>query len=673
MNKLSGLTLLFFFILSFCLIKSGYAETPPKPLWTPEKAVTLPAVDIEDISSDGKYSLIKLWKTTLVEGNAEQSSECILVDNKSLEMKTFNKESQSCFQLQFIGEGKKFSYMLDDDEENKPTLFAQDISSGKITKVQEFKERFHKYSFAPNGESYAFTLQDKPKQTSRIKGDGDPIVKENLYIQKVDENFLPVGDPQLVTPTELNLYHPTLASSYAWSPDSQKIIVRSSALVWKSPPRVEFYLIDLKGNKIEKIGKETQYAYDPSFSNGGQKLAFIKYDEGGEQTLPLRPFKDIGPNTIQVFDLKTQKMVSLLAVDIWNIVGWKEDDKALIVTKQDGTEQNLYFLDLETQKLTLMEAPNLTSLNNVVLSQNKKFIGFKGENLHHPAEIYISNVNTFSPKKITSFNEKNDLSSIRAEPIHWKSFDGLEIEGIITYPQTYKEGQKVPLIVSLHGGPGGVESQIFIGNTSFGPYSPAVFASEGYATLVVNYRGSLGYGDKFQHMNYQDLGRGDFKDVITGVDYLIDRGIADPNQLFIRGHSYGGFMTAWAIGHTHRFKAASVEAGIVDWISHIATTDGPDGMEAYFGVVYWEDYKLWRESSPLSYVNHMKTPALILHGASDIRVPGIQAMQLYSALKERGTPTRFIYYRGQGHGINDPVATLDAMKEKLKWFKAYRN
>jgi dipeptidyl aminopeptidase/acylaminoacyl peptidase len=132
-------------------------------------------------------------------------------------------------------------------------------------------------------------------------------------------------------------------------------------------------------------------------------------------------------------------------------------------------------------------------------------------------------------------------------------------------------------------------------------------------------------------------------------------------------------MTAWAIGHTHRFKAASIEAGIEDWISHIATTDGPTAMEAYFGGAYWEDYKLWRESSPLNYVNNIETPALILHGKNDMRVPATQAMQLYSALNERGVPTRFIYYKGQGHGINDPLVALDAMKEKLKWFKAYGN
>ena len=597
----------------------------------------------------------------------------MLVDNETLKGQTIGQLNQSYPHLQFIGDGKIFSYILYNEKDKKSTLVVQDISSRKAIKVQEFKEDFYNYAFAPDGKSFAFIRQEIPKQSPRIKADDNQGIKYSLYFQKIDENFQLVGDPQLVTPKELNLYNSFFSPSYQWSPDSQKIALTANKFIWKSSSHMDIYVIDVKENNTKKINGEAQYFADLRFSDDSQKLAFIKDNGAGDQKLPHKPLIAQQPKTIQIFDLKTKKAVSLLAADIWNIVGWKGDEKSILVTKQDGTTQNLYSIDVETQKLTLMEAPNLTSLNNVVLSQNKKFIGFKGENLHHPAEVYISSVDTFSPKKITSFNEKNDLSAIRAESIRWKSFDDLEIEGILTYPQNYKEGPKVPLIVSIHGGPSGVESQSFIGSTSFGPYSPAVFACEGYATLVVNYRGGLGYGDKFQHMNYKNLGGDDFKDVMTGVDYLIDRGIADPSQLFIQGHSYGGFMTAWAIGHTHRFKAASIEAGIVDWISHIATTDGPDAMEAYFGGAYWEDYKLWRESSPLSYVAHIETPALILHGASDIRVPGTQAMQLYSALKEKGTPTRFIYYRGQGHGINDPVAALDAMKEKLKWFKAYRN
>ena len=669
--RLPKALLLHFVVFAFCFVKNGYADTPLKPLWTPEDVVTFPAVITQGVSSDGRYSLIKLWQTSLVNGNAKQSSNCLLINNENLETKTINKASESCSQLQFVGEEKAFSYIFYDDNENKATLFVQDISSQKELKIQGLDEDFKSYTFSPDGKSFAFIRQEDPKQTPRIKEDDGQTIKQSLYLQKVDEKFQPVGTPQLLTPKELNLYNPLLPSSYQWSPDSQRIVIMANTPIWRSQSRIDLYMIDLKDDKIEKIDGETDYFADLKFSADGQKLAFIKSEGAGEQKIPLKSLIEQQPQTIQIFDFKTKKATSLPAVDIWHIAGWKEDNQAVIVIKQEGTKQQVYSLDIETKKLALMEVPNLPSIHNVILSQNQKIIGFAGENLHHPSEIYVSNLDSFSPKKITHFNEKNNLSAIRAEPIRWKSFDGLEIEGILTYPQGYEEGTKVPLIVSIHGGPSGVQSQTFIGNNMFGPYSPAVFASEGYATLVVNYRGSLGYGEKFQQLDYKDLGGGDFKDVMTGVDYLIDQGIADPHQLLIRGHSYGGFLAAWIIGHTDCFKAASIEAEIVDWISHIATTDAPTAMEAYFGGAYWEDYKLWREASPLSYVNNMKTPALILHGASDTRVSVTQSMQLYNALKEKGVPTRFVYYMGQEHSMTDPIATIDAMKEKLKWFKTY--
>ncbi len=318
-----------------------------------------------------------------------------------------------------------------------------------------------------------------------------------------------------------------------------------------------------------------------------------------------------------------------------------------------------------------MKAPDLTYIRVPILSLNRKYIGFSGESLHQPPAIYVSNMNSFSPKKISDLNEKINLTALKATPITWKSYDGLKIEGILTYPQDYKEGQKVPLLVSIHGGPGGVESQRFIGKTSFGSFSPGVFASQGYATLMMNYRGNPGYGEKFQKLDYKDLGGGDYKDVMTGVDYLIEQGIADPDQLFIRGHSYGGFLAALAIGRTDRFKSAIIDAGVVDWISDNGTTDTPATIEGYFGGAYWENYDLWRETSPIRYVANIKTPTLILQGASDTRVSTTQSMQLYSALKARRIPTRLVFYTGQGHGIESPIGIRDAMNEMLKWMKTY--
>ena len=285
----------------------------------------------------------------------------------------------------------------------------------------------------------------------------------------------------------------------------------------------------------------------------------------------------------------------------------------------------------------------------------------------------MSTFHPFAPKRISFIHEGIDLSKIQARPLTWKSFDGLEIEGILILPQEYKEGKKVPLIVSVHGGPAGFDCERFIGDLWFGAYSPAVFASLGYATLAVNFRGSIGYGREFQALDYKDLGRGDFKDIMTGIDFLINHGIVDPDQLFIRGHSYGGFMTAWAVSQTNRFKAASMEAGIADWISDSALSEAPPVMEAYFGGAYWENYKLWRESSPLTHVKNINTPTLILAGFQDTRVPSAQAKQLYRALKEKKIPTRLLYYYGEGHEFDDPLKNIDAMKETISWFKKYRN
>jgi dipeptidyl aminopeptidase/acylaminoacyl peptidase len=517
------------------------------------------------------------------------------------------------------------------------------------------------YIFAPDGKSFALLTKVHSKQ--------DDNIKTSLGFQKVDKNFQPIGSA--LSKPEFNLYSHFIPSSYRWSPDSQKIAFISMMSLWKSESKATLYLLDVGKNASKKLDEVIGFMGDLRFSPDGQKLAFIKGDGAGIQKIPLKPFKDQKPPTIQILDLSTGEVVSIDAVDIWHIAGWSENNEALIITKQVGTKQQLYSLDIKTKKLTFMEVPDLTCIHTPVLSSSCKYMGFSGENLHHPSAIYISNLGSFSPKKISSLNEKINLGALKAKSITWKSYDGLEIEGILTYPQGYKEGQKVPLLISIHGGPGGVESQQFIGNTSFGAFSPAVFASQGYATLVVNYRGSLGYGEKFQLIDYKDLGGGDYKDVMTAVDYLIEQGIADPDQLFIRGHSYGGFFTALAIGRTNRFKAAIVDAGMADWISDIATTDAPTPMEALFGGAYWENYELWRKTCPIRYVNSVETPTLIIQGIGDKRVPITQSMQLYSALKARRTPTRLIYYLEQKHSFDSPIAIRDAMKEMLAWMKVY--
>ena len=176
------------------------------------------------------------------------------------------------------------------------------------------------------------------------------------------------------------------------------------------------------------------------------------------------------------------------------------------------------------------------------------------------------------PRRLTDLNPQvRQMALGRAEVVRWKSSkDNREIEGILIYPVDYREGTSVPLVTSIHGGPEGAYVLSFM--ASHGEF-PHVYAARGYASFYPNFRGSSNYGAEFASANVGDLGGGDYEDVMSGIDYLIKRGVADPSRLAVKGWSYGGYLAGWAIGHTDRFKAAVFGAGLSNAISYYSQAD----------------------------------------------------------------------------------------------------
>ena len=188
-------------------------------------------------------------------------------------------------------------------------------------------------------------------------------------------------------------------------------------------------------------------------------------------------------------------------------------------------------------------------------------IVFVREELNKPSEVYVSDLRKISPKQLSSFNSSLEFPKLaKTELLKWLSNDGLEIEGLLTYPTKYNKRKKYPLALIIHGGPAGVFSQSFTGNPSI--YIVEYFASKGYAILRANPRGSTGYGKDFRFANFKDWGFGDYEDIMSGVDKVIDMGVADPERLAVMGWSYGGYMTSFVVTKTDRFKAASMGAGL---------------------------------------------------------------------------------------------------------------
>jgi dipeptidyl aminopeptidase/acylaminoacyl peptidase len=314
-------------------------------------------------------------------------------------------------------------------------------------------------------------------------------------------------------------------------------------------------------------------------------------------------------------------------------------------------------------------SPNDMMVSGVRLNAPGTHVGFMSESADRPPEAFVTGLDRFRPTQVSTVQDLPDIPIGRTEVVRWTSTDGLEIEGLLTYPVNYPEGARVPLLVVVHGGPTGVFTQRFIANR--GAYPLAPFAERGFAILRCNVRGSSGYGRDFRYANYGDWGGGDYRDIMSGIDAMIDRGVADAEQLGVMGWSYGGYMTSWVITQTHRFKAASVGAGVTNLMSFTGTADIQGFIPDYFGGEYWDVFDNWRTHSAMFNVKGVTTPTLIQHGEKDARVPVTQGYEFYHALKRQGVEVKMVVYPRQPHGIQEPRLQLDAMRRNLEWFERW--
>ena len=251
------------------------------------------------------------------------------------------------------------------------------------------------------------------------------------------------------------------------------------------------------------------------------------------------------------------------------------------------------------------------------------------------------------------------------EVLHYASFDGCEVEGFLMKPLGYQEGTLYPTILSVHGGPTSAFKRNFNGQLQF-------LATEGYAVLFVNPRGSTTYGEEFTRGVFEDWGGKDYQDIMAGVDKAVDMGIADPARLGIMGWSYGGYMTCWSITQTNRFQAAIGGANISSIYNLSGNSDiGSAYDEALMGGTFFDREELYMQRSAIRHVQKVQTPLLLLHGEADIRCPVDQSEMYYTALKRLGKEAVFVRYPGQFHGLVKPSYVQDRWLRTIGWFDHY--
>jgi dipeptidyl aminopeptidase/acylaminoacyl peptidase len=308
------------------------------------------------------------------------------------------------------------------------------------------------------------------------------------------------------------------------------------------------------------------------------------------------------------------------------------------------------------------------SLSGFTVARDFRRMAYVASDPTHPAEAYAAGLDGSDERRISRLNDGLlTLVSLRpAERVSYQSQDGTDMEGWVVLPDSAGGGQRVPLILAIHGGPHGAYGYDF-------SFQFQLWAAHGYAVLYTNPRGSTGYGEKFLWATWGGWGLKDSEDVLAGVDHVVARYPVDPERLAVTGYSYGGFLTNWLITRTKRFAAAASGAGIANWVSDYGTADIPRTKESEFFGPPWEERsgRLLVELSPVMHAAAVATPTLFVHGESDLRVPIEQAEQMYVALKKRRVPAMFVRYPDMYHGNWTPWNTVHRYYQELKWWERW--
>lgn len=552
----------------------------------------------------------------------------------------------------------------------RPQVFLMRTDGGEAWPITSVREGVSGYSWSSDGKRIAFVSRDsisRAEEARTRRRDDAKVFEADFRLSHVW-----VVDVDSKQASEVAHGDFTIRGAPSWSPDGTKLAFDAGPTPMIRDERRDAYLVDIASRRIEKISAANDVESTPQFSPDGRQLAFT--------VLPheWKPNKDgLMPRTLRnahlaVYDLASRTTTDLAQPSFDVSAGqprWSADGKHLWFLASDHVYQSVYDYDLASKKYTQVSKQQL--IQQLSPSRDGSRMALVIDTPAWPGEVYVQDASNPTPKRLTTTNPwLADIALGDAEVVTWKSKDGSPVEGVLLLPVGYTKGQRVPLLVSAHGGPTGAHTNGFKASSSPGQ----TWAGRGWAVLYPNPRGSTGYGEKWMRANIQDWGGGDYRDIMTGADALIARGIADSTRMAFEGWSYGGYMTSWVVSQTGRFKAAMMGAGLPSLLSMYGTTDIPgyigtffNGTPQYDGSIVNPSIRFYLTRSAISYSDKVTTPLLILHGGNDERVPIGQPMEFYRALKDRGKTVELVFYPREGHGFQEYYHQLDRMKREYEW------
>lgn len=564
-------------------------------------------------------------------------------------------------------DGRTLAFRSDRLEDGAFQIYLLDRDGGEARKLTDLPGSPEELAWSPDGARLAFLLTDPEtdEQRRRRQAKDDAIEVEKYH------RWQRVWTVDVATGAARPLTGDAQVWELGWAPDGGFAMV-----VGPEPYEWSWFVARLAW--VGPEGGEPQTIYSvpekqlacPRVSPDGAQVAFLsciwsdRGNNGGDVLV------------VPIGGGAARNLTEGYGGSVWWLQ-WSADGAAIDYMAYEDGQAAVGRIDVATgERVTRWRGAAAFAESNGSghVARDGGAIAVIREDATHPQDVWLAcspagSGGCLEWRQLTRFHPQvAELALGETRELRWMGVDGLEIQGLLVLPVGYQQGSRVPLIAWVHGGPAWLYAHCFYGA---GRSTAQMFAGAGYAVLLANPRGSIGWGVPFTEANIGDFGGRDYEDIIAGIDHAIELGIADPERLGVGGWSYGGFMAAWAVTQTDRFKAAIMGAGICNWLSFHGVAE----IGTWDQISYRADpYELgghYDRFSPIHYVGQAKTPTLVLHGANDIIVPVGQSYEFFRALKDHGVPAELVVYPREPHGPKERLHNLDRFRRYLEWFRRY--
>jgi dipeptidyl aminopeptidase/acylaminoacyl peptidase len=602
------------------------------------------------ISPDGKSIVVEVRR-----GDYEKdrtATDLVLIDVATKKARTLLYDTKGLSSVEWSPDGGRLAYIADKQ------LYVMPMNGGEPHKITDVKTAVDAIDWRPDGREIAFTSAPQERKSSHDQDGGEPFkVDDNAWTDQKPAERHELFAVSAAGGSAHRIGNADVGGGFTYAPDGRSIFV-TRITGGKSPNRYlsrEIVRVDAATGRTVQLAQLSTTQSDPLRGPRGE-IAYAFANPHGRMQEEVAIANAVGGNPRWI-TARLDRNVNGAAF---------MPDGSVLVTANDATGRRIFRVTTAGD-VSHLQIGDLTPSFDVSVSHNGA-VAFVGTTPSHPGELYVLQPNESAPVRLTNYNAWIDRYALGAShSVIWRTRDGMTADGVLTTPPDWHRGQRVPLVLYIHGGPTSSSTVAF---SAF----PQVLAAHGWMVFQPNYRGSDNLGLRFALTTVPHISSVPGDDIEAGLAEVMREYPVDPTRIAVSGWSEGGLMTSWLITHDTRWRAAVSGAAVNDWVQYDAMSDSKDFAPLFIGKSPWIDakqYDLYEAESPLTYASRVRTPTLIMSDAGDYRVPTPLAYEFYHEIRATGTPVKFVVYPVVGHFPQDPVRVEDIFRRWDSWLTSH--